>query len=157
MSLAITEVPHNVNILPQSTSTKLIVQKKKITRRRFKTSLATRKKISAAARRFKFPVLSAGANIIPAVQTADWVMKVAVNPAFAPRDKAVTGWNALMAPYTGVKMAAKGSTEIVPKLALGELGKGLFPNLIVMAVRRLGVFRSLNAKLSKAKIPISLS
>lgn len=157
MSIAITEIPHNVNVLPQSTSTKLIVQKKKQSRRRFKTSAAVRKRISTGLRRFKFPVLSAGANLIPVVQTVDWVMKVAVNPAFPPRDKAVLGWNAAMAPYTGVKMIPVGSTEIKPVLALGELGKGLLPNVIVWGIRKLGIFRSLNAKLSRSRIPISLS
>ncbi len=126
-------------------------------RKKSKVSKKTRDKISAAARRFKVPILSVGANLIPAVQTADWVMKVALNPAHPPRDKAVTGWNAMMAPYTGIKMTAVGSTEIKPTLALGELGKGLFPNVVVWVVRKTGIFKNINTKLSKSRIPISIS
>lgn len=157
MSLAITEIPSNVNLLPQSTSTKLIVQKKKVSRRRFKLPAKTRARMRTAARRIKIPVLSVGANIVPVVQGADWFMNIAIKPGIAPRSKALTGFNAIMSPYTGVQMFPTGVTGIGVRLAPAELAKGLLPNAIVWGIRKLGIFKSTNARLSKMRIPISLS
>lgn len=159
MPLTTLEVPSNVTILPQSTSTQLVVQKKKRSRRRFKLPAKTRSRMRAAARRMTIPALSIGANIIPAVRGVGWLFDKSTGlfSRQTPLVKGATLFNAIVSPYTGVEFTLASPTVVNPTFNPRRLAEGALPNIIVFAVNKLGLFRSLNQKLGRAKIPIRLN
>jgi len=116
------------------------IQKQKQSRRRYKTPVATRRKIAAAARRFHVPVLSIAAL---SVGMAD-----PVQMAIAGRWK--SAWGNLVWNYTGWNIDTK-------TFRFSKLAQGWAPLLLVFAINRTGIAKPINQKLARAKIPLRLS
>jgi len=132
---------------------KSFLQKKSRRRRRFKTSLATRKKIAASARKFKLPVLTVGAQI-------PWMAKF--KEVYDFNSQGTLGvWNGLrrgaeqvlLPAFTGLHIFSNGSTN----WSFKNMSLGLLPNLMVMGVKKSGIFRGANRALAKSRIPVRLS
>lgn len=154
--MAIAQVPKSAIIVPRNmkvvSTNPLILKRVKTGRRGPKLSKKTRDRISATARRFKFPVLDFGANVFPIMGAVDWLQ----NDAFAPIDgqlKAARYWNKIMSWFFGVTIDAQ---TLKIKGEPRRLMFGAGSNLGLMFARRLGLTKSLNAKLTKSRIPISL-
>ena len=126
------------------------IQKQKQSRRRYKTPAATRQKIAAAARRFHIPLLTTGAVVLPlslAAQKAGGFNKIFTKTG------SFVFFRELLSFYTGAMIYGDGSAKFIPQKML----VGLLPLAAVMAINRLGLFKSANQKLARAKIPLRLS
>lgn len=121
------------------------LQKKTRRRKKFKTSKATRNKLAAARRKFTVPVLTLGANAIPIVQGIDWLTNVLPSSRSA-QDKGSKLFNAVVAPYVGIRMTAAGDVNFNFK----ELMKGLVPNIALFAIKRTGLLKGAQQKVKKA-------
>jgi len=141
-------IPSNMKviILPDGKSA---LQKKTRSRRRFKTSLKTRRKIAASARRFKLPLLTIGANL-------PWIGKF--NEVFMATGGGFQGLRrgaeqALIPAFTGVRIGSTGNAQF----SFSNFNMGLLPNLVVMGIKRTGILRGTNRAFSRLKLPVSLS
>lgn len=125
-------------------------------RSKFKMSKSQRDKIAAAARKIKIPVLTIGANAIPAFGALDFLMHDLVAPTTGT-EKGVRFFNKVMSPYLPITLQNLGAGQIKANFTPQTILGGTIPNLIVWGVRRSGIFKGTNAKLTKAKLPFSLS
>lgn len=130
---------------------KTTLLKKTGRRRKFKLSKATRNKIATSARKVKIPVLTIGANLVPALGAFNWLTNVF--PSTAPiNTKTASLFRSIITPYTGVWL----DNNLKPSFRPEQLMLGLVPNLIVFGINRFGVFKSVNQKLAKSRLPIRL-
>ena len=128
---------------------KVFIQKKTRSRRRFKTSAKQRAAVRAGLRRFKIPVLTTVAVGIPltlAVEAAGGTNKVFTMKGFKRFG------NHLLGSYTGFQPLNENNL-----FQFSRMGRGLGPLIGLLGVRRFGIFRGINAKLTRMRIPISLS
>jgi len=114
----------------------------------FKTPKAVRDKISAASKRIRVPILTVAANALPALDL--------VSTTFTRGRSAIGGnkidqaaiVNTITRPYMGVEFSGTGGVNFKFERLMG----GLIPNLFVLGINRLGLFRSTNQKLGRNKI-----
>jgi len=135
---------------------KTFMQKKKRSRKRFKMSKKHRDKLARAAKKFKFPVLTIGANAIPILNAirvfSRWPLRqIGHDPAVQ-----ATLFNGVVSPYIGIKIAPVGET-FKASFAPGELLKGLAPNVLLSLVKKQRWYQGANRLLSKLGLPVGLS
>lgn len=116
--------------------------------RRFKTSLATRKKIAHAARKMKIPVLTLGAL---AVGTSDAIGGL-MEPGTIRQKFNRFGFH-LLKNYTGISVF---QTQ-APQFNFNDLLRGTGTLAGVALARRSGIFKGANKALTKLRLPVSLS
>lgn len=104
-------------------------------------------RIGSASRRFNLPLLTASALGL----TLYHPIQAIVN------DRSWTGvrdsGRILLRNFTGVHFKLDGTTQFNWRW----MGNGLLPFALVMLVNRTGVFRSTNARLARAKVPLRFS
>ncbi|MEE9374584.1 MAG: hypothetical protein V3V00_16125 [Saprospiraceae bacterium] len=123
-------------------------------RKSLKTPKATRDRIRARMKEIRIPVLSIGANIIPIVQTGDWLFNIMPLKGYSSQYKAAALFNRAVSPYTGLKVDGQ---TFKTSFDFSELNKGLIPNVIVWGINKLGVFKSLNQKIARTRLPVRLN
>ena len=126
------------------------IQKQKKRKRTYKMPKAQRQKIAAAARRFKFPILTGAAVGLPIIISVD---KAGGMSNLFTRSGMFKFSREMLASYTGVFIEGGGGVAFVPHLML----RGLVPIAIVAAVNRLGLLKTANQKLAKTRLPLRLS
>lgn len=146
-------LPSNFKVV--SIEGKQFAQKKTRSRRRFKLSKSKRAKISAAAKKFKIPVLTIGANIVPIVGGVSWLTDKGTGLASTakPMQKAVALWNTTLRYYTGVSLiggAFANDPVRFGSFSFGDALIGLGPNVLLGAVKGARMFMSQRNSLSKA-------
>lgn len=160
MSVTLTKIPTGYKIVSQD-GKQALIEKIKSSRRKFKLSAKTRAKISAAAKKTKWPVATILVNTIPIVQTVGWAFDKVEGPTggWHWTNKAAGLFNAAVTPYVGVKFVHGGQGVIAPSFDSSEMYKGLLPNAILLGAKYLapGVFRRINKLVSRMKLPISIS
>ena len=134
---------------------KTYMQKKKRSRRRYKLSAKHRKKLAAAARKFKFPILTIGANAIPIMNA----IRVFSNNSLryiarTPEVQAIL-FNGVVSPYLGVKIVPRGES-FDAQFAPAELLKGLAPNVLLALMKRQRFYQAANRFISKLGLPVGL-
>jgi len=130
--------------------------KKTSSRKKYKMPLAQRKKIAAAAKKVKIPVLTVAANAIP----IGGAIGETIGAVTQKRpDRLVRAANHLTSAYTGVVLTPKSSTSFDATVSWQprEMMKGLVPNAMVWVAKKFGIFRGANRALGKAKMPIRLA
>lgn len=123
-------------------------QKIKRSRKVFKTPLAIRKKMSIAARRFKFPILTASAVGVPiakALQSGGGLAR-----SFTSLNGFLNFSDSMMRSYTGFSPLT--ATFYPQRMAVG-----LAPLGMLWGIKKTGIFRSINRDLGKARFPLRLS
>lgn len=129
---------------------KAYAQKKKRTRRRYKLSKAQRQKISTAAKKFRLPVLTIGANIVPIFGAFDFITNI-MPQNLTPNHKVVSLWNRTIKYYTGITLTLDGQgNPAYSHWRLGDAALGLGPNIILGAVKGAGMFRNQRRQAAKA-------
>lgn len=153
-SLAI-NVPSGTTVLPsnvkfQGSGKDLVIQKVKRRTKKFKMSKAQRNKISAAARKFKVPILTA-VSVAPAVLMSAQTALVQPTPMAKFSDFARN----MISFYTGIWINRLGQVTFQPQRLL----VGWAPIVAVGAVKALarGRVMAINRALSRAQIPANLS
>ena len=123
------------------------IQKQKRSRKTFKMPKAQRQKIAAAARRFKFPILTAAAIGVP----------LAFSIAAAQRHGGLFSTEG--AKWFGSNMLAyyTGFAPMTQDFEAKRLMYGLVPLIATMVLRRSGITKAPNAMLAKMRIPLRLS
>lgn len=120
-------------------------------RRRYKLSASKRRKIAASLRRFKIPLLTTSAIMLPlsmAVANAGGLNKVFTN--FGMKIFA----REMLASYTGIYIVpSTGGVLFKPAMLM----RGLAPLVAVALINRSGVLKPVNQKLARARIPLRLS
>jgi hypothetical protein len=154
MSL-VTNIPKTAIVLPsnvrvQSAGGTLILQKIKRRTKKFKMSKAQRQKISTAARKFKWPLLTSfavGPAVLVSAKSA-----MARGPLI---DKLDTFVKEMISYYTGVRIFDSGSGFI---FEANRLAIGWGPIFAVGAVKLVakGRIMAINRALSRAQIPANL-
>lgn len=135
---------------------KVYLQKKRRSRKRYKLSKKHRDKLSRAAKKFKLPVLTIGANAIPIMNalrvfSRNSLRYIAETPAVQ-----ATLFNGVVAPYLGVKITPTGDS-FDAHFAPGELLKGLAPNVLLALLKRQRIYQAANRFISKLGLPVGLS
>ena len=128
-------------------STTVLVSKQS-RRSSFKTPKSVRDKISAASKRIRIPILTVAANALPALDLVSTVFtrgRSALSGNFVDQAAIV---NTITRPYFGIEFG--GDRSVTFKFE--RLLMGLVPNLAVLGINRLGIFRSTNQKLGKNKV-----
>lgn len=125
-------------------------QKIKRSRKKYKTPKAARNKMSLAARRIRWPLLTMTAVGIPVITAT--TKAGGFNKIFTRTGSYIFG-RELLSYYTGVFL----SPVQAPKFQVEKLMMGLLPLLILGGVKRLGVFRGINQQLGRMRIPLRLS
>ena len=115
--------------------------------RKYKTPAKVRGRIAAGLRRFKAPLLTIAAIGIP-IGTA-MTAAGSFNAIFS-RGGFIRFGDSLMRSYTGF-------SPVKSNFDIRRLGTGLAPLVVLMAVKRFGVFRGVNNQLARMRIPIRLS
>lgn len=123
---------------------------KKTSRKGYKTPKKTRDRIRARMKEIRIPVLSVAANAVPIMQTVGAVSNLIKNPSNHGLQRATV--NAILAPYTGILFYSTG-----PTFKAEEMLKGTVPNLIVFGINKLGIFKSLNQKIARTRLPVRLN
>ena len=130
-------------------ATSVFVQKTH--RKGLKTPKKVRDRIRARLKEIRIPVLTIAANSVPIIETAIMIPQLLKNP-MNKQIQAQTV-NAMLSPYTGVFFN--------PDFTAGWNGsllfKGLVPNLVVWGVNKIGIFRSVNKKLARTRLPVRLN
>lgn len=129
---------------------KMYQQEKKRSRRSYKTPAKIRKKMAAAARRAKFPLLTMAAVGLPVFYSVG--QAGGFNQLFSRRG----GFNFLrymLASYTGVMIYDGGTARFEPQRMLF----GLVPAAAVFGINKTGILKPVNQKLAKMKIPLRIS
>ena len=121
-----------------------------------KLSKRQRMAISKAAKKFKLPVLTLGANMVPlSLFGSEMIKTVSVEP-WHRTEQLIKSANALTSAYTGVTLYYDSHGKIQTGFDFDALRIGLLPNLIVYGINKLGVFKSLNRTLAKSHLPVRL-
>lgn len=148
-------IPSGMKIVTAKDGTTYL-QSKPRTRKRYKLPKKVRDKIALAARKVKIPVLTVGANMPAAIGALNYVNEIATTGWRA--DKGIRLASAIISPYTGVVLTP---TDIAGNYSVKwdfmELYKGLIPNAFVFGLNKLGIFKSANQRLAKAKIPLRIA
>lgn len=122
-------------------------------RRRPRLSPQARRRIAAAARRFKVPVLTVGAQLPWAIPFISAIMREGGAALNGDENAQRSIANKIIAPFTGIVFNAGWKPQFVPRRML----QGLAPNLALMFIKRTGVFRGINQKLARMRIPVRLT
>ncbi len=120
-------------------------------RKKLKTSKKTRDRISARMREIRIPVLSIAANAVPIIETGSALITLARFPTNHNLQREVV--NSALGPYTGIRFF----TGWVPNFQPALLMKGLIPNIVVWGINKSGVFRSLNRRIARTRLPVRLN
>jgi len=143
--MTIPEIPSNRRVI--TVGNKHFLQPIKRRTKRFKTPLKVRKKIAAAARRFKLPILSVAAVGFP--------IGIAINK--------VGGIQGLFSAH-GIETASasilRSFTGFDPRtgsFSWEALGEGLLPATAVFVINKLGVLRPINRALGRTRMPFRLN
>lgn len=111
--------------------------------KKYKMSKKARNRIAASARKFKFPVLTAGALAVGTWQPLQLLIQ----------GEGQAAGQVLLRNYTGFNIDGQGGVEFKFRYLMG----GLLPLGAVMIINRSGILKPVNQKLAKAKIPLRLS
>lgn len=153
MSL-VAQVPKTAIILPSNMkvvgTSPLILQKIKRRVKKFKTSVATRKKIAAASRKFKIPILTSiavGPALLISIRTA--MTQVGIVNQISQFLRTMLRF------YTGITITAGGGASFKAKDALVGLGP-LFGVLVLKLIARKTITK-LGRTASQLQLPVSAS
>lgn len=152
-SLAVS-IPDKAVVLPprvrfSHAGGQLIIQKISRRVRKFKTSKATRQKISAASKKFKVPLLT-GLSLAPAVLLS--VQDAMLHPTLLAKVLAFT--RTMLSFYTGMFFGLDGKTF---RFEPARLAIGWGPIVAVGTFKAIakGRLMAINRALSRAQIPVS--
>ena len=111
--------------------------------RKYKMSKKARNRIAASARKFKLPVLTAGALAVGVWQPLQLLVQ----------GQGQEAGQVLLRNYTGFNVDGQGGVEF----KFRYMFNGLFPLAAVMVINRSGILKPVNQKLAKMKVPLRLN
>ena len=120
-------------------------------RKGFKTPKKTRDLIRARMKEIRIPVLTIAANAVPVIETTVAVAELLKMPQNHDLQRHVV--NAPLGAYTGINFNRGWTPFWDGRLLL----KGLVPNAVVWAVNKIGIFKSVNQKIARTRLPVRLN
>lgn len=121
-----------------------------------KLSKKHRDSIARAAKKFKVPVLTIGANAIPIMNGirvfATWPMRQIATDAAVQAQL----FNGVVSPYLGLEIQPSG-TSFKANFAPGRLIEGLVPNALLKLMKSQRILQAVNKQFNKLGLPVGLN